>query len=188
VKIVVDQGHGGSDSGAVGPSGLKESYLALEAGKKMKWVLERFGHEVFLTRTADVFMSLESRVDYANELGASLFCSVHFNASDAAAEGIETWYPNNADNQVRSFEAGAALSYIVHQNIMRLVATVDRGCKFKSVEREEFFVIRKTLMPACLLELGFITNPATEKLLQEKYYTDRLALGAAIGLNEFCKL
>ena len=188
MKICLDPGHGGKDPGAVGPSGLKESYIALEVAKKIKWFLNRFGYMVSITRTDDTFVGLEERARIANNSEADVFCSVHFNAAESSADGIETWYPNNIDNQGRSYEAGAALSYIVHNSIMRLVATTDRGCKFKDVEREEFYVIRKTLMPACLLELGFITNPASEALFKERYYLDRLALGVAIGLDKFCKL
>jgi N-acetylmuramoyl-L-alanine amidase len=188
IKIVLDPGHGGSDPGAVGPSGLKESYLTLEVAKKARWFLARWGYEVYMTRTDDVFVSLEDRVKFANEAEAFVFASIHFNAASPEAEGIETWYPNNVNNTVRSYEAGAALSYITHDSIMMLVSAVDRGCKFKDVEREEFYVIRNTLMPACLFELGFISNPASEALFKERYYLDRLALGVAMGLDRYCKI
>ena len=92
MKICLDPGHGGSDPGAVGPGGLKESEAAFEICRYLRLGLADQGNEVELTRTTDDFISLDARCSYANDWLADLFVSIHCNAfSDPAAHGYEVW-------------------------------------------------------------------------------------------------
>ena len=95
-RIVIDPGHGGHDTGTIGPTGLREKDLVLDVGKRLKILLEeKIGAEVVMTRSDDTFIPLEERTAIANEKGADLFISIHANASrDRRARGIETYYLN----------------------------------------------------------------------------------------------
>lgn len=98
-RVVLDPGHGGKDSGAIGPGGTKEKDLTLAMAKRLKGELEAMGLEVFLTRDRDVFVPLEERTRFANEKRADLFISLHVNAAhNRKAYGIETYTLNlNSD-------------------------------------------------------------------------------------------
>lgn len=97
--VVLDPGHGGKDTGAIGPGGVYEKDLTLAMAKRLRGYLEQMGLEVFLTRDKDVTLSLEDRTRFANEKGADLFLSLHVNAShNKKAQGIETYTLNlNSD-------------------------------------------------------------------------------------------
>ena len=95
-RIVIDPGHGGHDTGTIGPTGLEEKNVVLDVGLKLKKLLEQnAGYEVVMTRSDDTFIPLEERTAVANEKSADLFISIHANASpDKSARGIETYYLN----------------------------------------------------------------------------------------------
>jgi len=99
-RIVIDPGHGGHDTGTIGPTGLEEKEVVLDVGLKLKKLLEsNTGCEVVMTRSDDTFIPLEERTAIANEKGADLFLSIHANASpDKSARGIETYYLNFTSN------------------------------------------------------------------------------------------
>ena len=95
-KIVIDPGHGGHDTGTIGPNGLEEKDLVLEVGRRLGKLLEtRLGAEVVYTRKDDTFIPLETRTAIANQQRADLFISIHANSSDDPdARGVETYYLN----------------------------------------------------------------------------------------------
>ena len=95
-RIVIDPGHGGHDTGTLGPTGVEEKDVVLDVGLKLRKLLERnTGCEVVMTRSDDTFIPLEERTAIANEKSADLFISIHANASpDDSARGIETYYLN----------------------------------------------------------------------------------------------
>jgi N-acetylmuramoyl-L-alanine amidase len=99
-RIVIDPGHGGHDTGTIGPTGLEEKDVVLDVGLKLKKLLEQnTGCEVVMTRSDDTFVPLEERTAIANEKAADLFISIHANASsDKSARGIETYYLNFTSN------------------------------------------------------------------------------------------
>ena len=95
-RIVIDPGHGGHDTGTIGPNGLEEKDLVLDVSLRLGRLLEnRLGADVVFTRKDDTFIPLESRTAIANQEGADLFVSVHANSSsDPDARGVETYYLN----------------------------------------------------------------------------------------------
>ena len=97
-RIVIDPGHGGHDTGTVGPEGLREKDLVLDVAKRLgELIEERMNSEVIYTRSDDTFIPLEQRTAIANDAKADLFISIHANSShDPAARGIETYYLNFA--------------------------------------------------------------------------------------------
>ena len=100
-RIVVDPGHGGQDSGALGQNGVKEKDVVLAIGLKLRDLLkEELGLDVVMTRSTDVFIPLEERTAIANKVNADLFVSVHANAAlNRSASGIETYYLNLAKTE-----------------------------------------------------------------------------------------
>jgi N-acetylmuramoyl-L-alanine amidase len=100
-RIVVDPGHGGHDSGALGPNGVMEKDVVLAIGLKLRDLLkEELGLDVVMTRSTDVFIPLEERTAIANKVNADLFVSVHANAAlNRGASGIETYYLNLAKTE-----------------------------------------------------------------------------------------
>ena len=95
-RIVIDPGHGGHDTGTIGPTGLEEKNVVLDVGLKLRALLQQYtGCEVVMTRSDDTFIPLEERTAIANQKSADLFISIHANASrDTSARGIETYYLN----------------------------------------------------------------------------------------------
>ena len=95
-RIVVDAGHGGHDSGTLGPGGLEEKDVVLDVALRLgKLLKQRLGADVIYTRDDDTFIPLETRTAIANKAQADLFISIHANSSpDASARGVETYYLN----------------------------------------------------------------------------------------------
>ena len=95
-KIVIDPGHGGHDTGTIGPNGLEEKDLVLDVGRRLGKLLQaRLGADVVYTRKDDTFIPLETRTSIANQEQADLFVSIHANSSrDPDARGVETYYLN----------------------------------------------------------------------------------------------
>ncbi|MFA5114955.1 MAG: N-acetylmuramoyl-L-alanine amidase [Candidatus Omnitrophota bacterium] len=92
-KIVIDAGHGGTDPGAIGTTGVREKVLTLDIAKRLSRLLRQDGFEVVMTRTSDTFVSLNRRVDIANNSKADLFISVHVNANRVRSlSGFEVYY------------------------------------------------------------------------------------------------
>lgn len=131
-RVVIDPGHGGRDTGTVGPSGLKEKDLVLALSLRLKELLEtRLGTDVVLTRTGDDFVPLEERTAIANQMRADLFLSVHANSSrDQRVTGVETFFLNfssNADErEIASREnAGAQKNIRDLEDLLKQIALGD---------------------------------------------------------------
>jgi N-acetylmuramoyl-L-alanine amidase len=139
-RIVIDPGHGGHDTGTIGPTGLREKDVVLDVGLRLKKLLERkVGCDVVMTRSDDTFIPLEERTAIANEKAADLFVSIHANASrDRSARGIETYYLNftsNPDALEVAARENATSQESVHQlqDLIKKIATTE-----KIEESEEF--------------------------------------------------
>src|SRR5690625_4423655 len=154
VKIMIDPGHGGNDPGAVGKKS-KEKDNVLKVAKKLKTLLEKYGHTVKMTRSTDVFISLSQRANMANSWGADYFISLHNNAASSSATGFETFvYNGGVSQKTKQFQNA------IHGKIAAHIGIHDRGKK-----RANFAVLRQTKMPAVLIEYAFISNVNDEKIL-----------------------
>jgi N-acetylmuramoyl-L-alanine amidase len=148
-RIVIDPGHGGHDTGTIGPSGVMEKDLVLDVALRLKDLIEeRLGGEVVLTRTDDTFIPLERRTEIANENQADLFVSIHANSSrDRAVRGIETFYldfTSSPDNEeIASRENATSEKTIFElQDLVRKIAL-----KEKIDESREFaLVVQKSIL------------------------------------------
>ncbi len=120
-RIVVDAGHGGHDTGTIGPNGLLEKDLVLDVSLRLGRLLEtRLGADVIYTRDDDTFIPLETRTAIANEHQADLFISVHANSSsDPSARGVETYYLNFTSNP-DALEVAARENAVSEKSIFEL--------------------------------------------------------------------
>ncbi len=139
-KIVIDPGHGGHDTGTIGPNGLEEKDLVLEVGRRLGKMLEtRMGAEVVYTRKDDTFIPLETRTAIANQQRADLFISIHANSSqDPAARGVETYYLNFSSSP-EALEVAARENAVSEKSIYELQDLVKKiALKEKIEESREF--------------------------------------------------
>jgi N-acetylmuramoyl-L-alanine amidase len=139
-KIVIDAGHGGHDTGTIGPNGLEEKDLVLDVGRRLGKLLDtRLGAEVVYTRKDDTFIPLETRTAIANQARADLFVSIHANSShDAAARGVETYYLNFTSSP-EALEVAARENAVSEKSIYELRDLVKKiALKEKIEESREF--------------------------------------------------
>jgi N-acetylmuramoyl-L-alanine amidase len=132
-KVVVDAGHGGHDTGTIGPNGLLEKDLVLDVALRLGRLLEKgMGADVVFTRDDDTFVPLETRTAVANKAEADLFISVHANSSrDPAARGLETYYLNftsSADALEVAARENAVSEKSIHelQDLVKKIALKDK--------------------------------------------------------------
>ncbi len=139
-KIVIDPGHGGHDTGTIGPDGLEEKDLVLDVGRRLGKILEaRLGAEVVYTRKDDTFIPLETRTAIANQARADLFVSIHANSShDPDARGVETYYLNFTSSP-EALEVAARENAVSETSIYELQDLVKKiALKEKIEESREF--------------------------------------------------
>ena len=175
-RVVIDPGHGGPDPGAVGIGGLRETDVVLDVGLQLAQLLQNRGVQVLLTRTSEVDVDLPPRVSLANRSGANLFVSLHANALSMDrpdVNGIETFYYQGG----RAYE----LALSIQQQLMAVSpGTPDRGAR-----PGRFFVIRRTVMPSVLTEMGFVTGDIDAPRLADARYRQQLAAALAAGILSY---
>ncbi len=188
--VVIDAGHGGSDSGALGKRGTKEKDVVLDIATRAKHILESRGVAVQLTRSRDTKLDLGTRPALAREWQADVFVSIHINsAANSKSRGAETYvltadgYPSTAEGSKprgmcpgnRFDPANTVLAYDVHRTLMKRTGLKDRG-----VKRARFEVLRSASCPSILVEAGFVSNPDEETRIR----TDAYRIAAAEGIVE----
>src|SRR6202521_5362285 len=139
-KIAIDAGHGGHDTGTIGPNGLLEKDVVLDVAKRLGRLLEtRLGAEVIYTRQDDTFIPLETRTAIANRERADLFISIHANSSrDSDARGVETYYLNFTSSP-EALEVAARENAVSEKSIHELQDLVKKiALKEKIEESQEF--------------------------------------------------
>ena len=171
--VVIDPGHGGHDPGAPGTDYWHEKDFALDIALRVDSNLRRHGVNTFMTRNDDTFVDLFERALLASDINADLFLSIHMNAAEnLEANGVETLYNPNCRNTRFS---GEDFSRIVQRNVLDVTGATDRGIK----ERPRLVILRKTDMPAALLEVGFLSNESDLANLQRPSH--RRAVARAIS-------
>lgn len=179
--IALDAGHGGYDPGAQGTLNgvtINESDLTLQITYKVKEILESRGYEVLMTRTDDSYKTLVERPTLANDNNAALFVSIHINSVDNAptANGTEVFYAESNNREV-----GGVTSSVLAKNILEgMIAQM--GSMNRGVKTAEHAVTKRSNMPACLAEVGFITNPQEVANMVNSDYQYKVAQGIADGI------
>lgn len=173
-KIVIDAGHGGSDPGAIGPSGLKEKDVVLDVSLKLRDILKSKGYEVVMTRSTDIYLSLQQRVNIANSSGADFFLSIHNNSfSSPTSNGTETF-----SYKTTGFSADVAKK--IQNELIKAHGLTNRGFK-----TEAFYVLKYNNIPAALAEIAFISNPYEESLLAQAAFRQKSAQAMADAIMSF---
>jgi N-acetylmuramoyl-L-alanine amidase len=176
-KILIDPGHGGRDSGAVGPSRLKESDVNLHVARRLGAILAPRGLRITHTRTDDTFPTLTQRWQLANRENVDFVISIHCNSDGPTAVGIETL--------VRATGTPAhRLGQAVQKEMVAQTGDRDRGIKF----RTNLAMLNGPRMPSILPEIGFISHPATEAKFRQANYLQLLAAAIAHGVFSFLRI
>lgn len=193
--VCLDPGHGGKDPGNQVGSNQEKSYTLLLA-QEVRKQLSQAGLKVILTRSTDTFVELPTRPEIANRRNADLLVSLHFNAADASrdsAQGAEVYCltPAGASSTNARGEGGGAgsfagnrsneknlfLAYQVQRAVTRSLGAEDRG-----VRRARFAVLRDAVMPATLIEAGFMSHPVEGRKIFTAGYRQKMARAIVEGV------
>lgn len=176
-RVCLDPGHGGTDPGAVGPSGTRESDVVLQIGKYIRRGLLDSGHEVLCTRSNDSYVSLSGRCEMANDWRADLMLSIHANAAEnPTAHGFEVW---TSRGQTSADPIAERIFESISGAFPRLAPRFDRT-DGDSDKEAGFAVLIGTRMPAVLIEVAFIPNAIEERWLRDIGWRMRMA-GAIVS-------
>ncbi|MGI6550441.1 MAG: N-acetylmuramoyl-L-alanine amidase CwlD [Syntrophomonadales bacterium] len=187
--IVVDPGHGGIDSGAVGrQTKTPEKEITLAISKKLARALSQAGAMVVMTRETDTDLSgdmqgsliqkkrrdLSQRVAIAEEVDADLYLSIHTNADPSPRwYGAQTFYYANSPQS-------KVLANCIQDEMVRILGNNKRKAK-----EGVFYIMEKTTMPTVIIEVGFISNPREERMLMDELYQTRIAYAIMSGLVKY---
>lgn len=216
--IVIDPGHGGTETGAAGPQGTLEKDITLSIARKLRSVLENnSGTRVILTREGDQLVPLDDRTALANNNKADLFISIHLNSTlRGYGKGAETYFLSTqaTDDQARNSAAvennavgvnqaatqvGSDLKLILWDMAQteyltessHLAETIQQelndtlGIANRGIKQAPFRVLMGATMPAVLVEVGFINNPAEEKLMNDADYQMKIARAIFRSVQKF---
>ena len=184
--IVIDPGHGGSDSGAIGPTGVMEKSITLRVGNELRRLLTQEGAAVYMTRSTDKEVSpkrskatdieeLQARCDVANQKNADIFISVHMDSfTNDAAKGTTGYYYSLGNKRSR------ILADKIRAGVIDQLGTQSRG-----TQSSNFYVVKHTDMPATLVELAFISNKNEEQLMNSEDGIKKAAQGIADGIADY---
>ena len=176
VLVMIDPGHGGVDPGAVGIGGLQEKGVVMAVSQHVASILRQQGVMVQMTRQVDETVDLQPRVELAEAADATVFVSIHANAVNMQrpeVNGVETYYYSNA---------GAPLANLLHRRVISSVAMNDRG-----VKQARFFVLRRTSMPAALIEIGFVTGAIDAPKLRDPNWQAQMGQAIAAGILDYVR-
>jgi len=179
VLVMLDPGHGGKDPGAIGLGGLREVDVILPVAKRVAEILAKQGIAVKMTRNDDYFIGLDERVMMSRAAGATLFVSIHANSIDNRPDvnGLELYHYN----------IGQSFAETVHSAILDYVNKNGFFLNDRRVRSARFLVLRKSAIPAILVETGYLTNEAESARLRRDDYQKVMAEGIAKGIIQYIK-
>jgi N-acetylmuramoyl-L-alanine amidase len=194
--VVIDPGHGGTDSGAMCGS-ILEKDLALDIAKRAQRLIRLQGVETLLTREGDDYVPLASRAAFANRQRECIFISIHFNDGKmAASTGVETYYAARQTEWAAGLSSwlpflqqvaspppnphSQSLAGFIQNAVVAHTQAVNRGTK-----AEQFYVIANVRHPAVLVEGGFLTNKEDIAKLESDEYRERLAAAICEGILQY---
>jgi N-acetylmuramoyl-L-alanine amidase len=170
ITVVIDAGHGGHDRGGIPGQRIPEKDMTLDVALRLRNVLSASGYRVVMTRSTDVFVPLGGRVAIANSYRNAVFVCIHFNATGRrGASGIETYFYSRDS---------LPLASAIHYYVAGGAPSDNRG-----VRRRGYYVLRRTSIPAVLVECGFLTNPTEAAYAQTASYRQKLAEEIAAGIR-----
>ena len=188
-RIVIDVGHGGKDSGAIGLNGIKENDVVLGIAKEiciLNKMIFKGRYDIYLTRYDDRFIPLSDRSRLAKSLNACMFVSLHCNASTNNSRGMEVYTLNSfSEDSEPNIKKSIALGTEILGEAKLHLKIEDRGMKFAN-----FQVLRETIghCPAILVELGFLTNSDESAYFLETSNVKATALAILLGMDNYLKI
>ncbi len=214
-RVVIDAGHGGHDTGAIGPTGVREKDVTLAIALQVAKKLSAAGLEVVLTRDDDTFLKLEDRAKLANKHRGDLFISIHCNAAEnKKLRGVETYTLNTSANRYSirlaarenatsqrgvsdlqfiladlatkaNTEESSRLADRVQRSLVRGLGTRHKGIRDLGTKEALFYVLLGAKMPAILVETSFLSHPEEEKLLGDDKYQSEIAVAISDAVTGF---
>jgi len=177
-RIMIDAGHGGKDTGAVGKTGLKESDVVLNVAKLLHdELLKSPNYYPELTREDDSFQKLSQRVEREKEFQPAIFISLHCNASVSRKPfDTQIYYHKKSSKGKR-----------LARSIFRFLTDIDstKSKWSRVIENNVYYVLKNTTAPSILIELDFISNPDREGLLSCKLFQKECAKCIAKGIDYY---
>lgn len=183
LKIVIDPGHGGKDSGAVALDGetYEKTVNLLVAERLMDKLYANSEISPTITRTRDEYIKLLDRAGVSNDGDAHLFLSIHFNSADnSSAKGIEVLYASEKNVRIKD-TVQKDFASCLQKALIKETGAVDRGIK----NRPAIIVLNKTKNVAALAELGFLSNEDDLENIKDPDYIDKLAQGLYNGIEDY---
>lgn len=183
LKIVIDPGHGGKDSGAVALDGetYEKTVNLLVAERLMDKLSANSEISPTITRTRDEYIKLLDRAGVSNDGDAHLFLSIHFNSADnSSAKGIEVLYASEKNVRIKD-TVQKDFASCLQKALIKETGAVDRGIK----NRPAIIVLNKTKNVAALAELGFLSNEDDLENIKDHDYIDKLAQGLYNGIEDY---
>jgi N-acetylmuramoyl-L-alanine amidase len=170
--VVIDAGHGGFDRGGIRANIIPEKGVALDVARRLRTYLADAGLRTIMTRSQDTFVTLDRRVAIANGQRRAIFVSIHFNSAPRrGADGIETFYGSPRAKKLAS---------LIQRYAMKTTSGENRGIK-----QARFYVLRRSRIPAVLIECGFLTNPQDARRASRPAWRDQLARQIARAIIEY---
>ena len=176
--VCLDPGHGGQDPGSISASGRPEKVYNLEVARKVRDLLAARGYTVVMTREGDETVSLEDRAQKAIAAKASALVSIHHNAAPSSqANGTEVLYRSGDGRSLR-------LAQTVYDRLIASLGTTPRGVKART-DLRVLNLAYQARIPACLVEVAFISNPDEEKRAADPDFQNQAAQAIAEGVDRF---
>lgn len=202
-RVIVDCGHGGKDSGAIGCFSVCEKDVTMNIGVRVAQLLRAQGIDAVLTRDGDQTIALDERTSFANTHNAHMLVSIHANAAPQSEKisGIETFCLNDAlftsknklGNQWdktmmhQRYAQSHRLAQTLHANTVKAAQQHHTHVVDRRVKHSVAQVLVGSSMPSALIEVGFLSNPHEAKLLQSHLYQSALAYGICTGIISYIK-
>lgn len=183
IKIVLDAGHGGTDSGAVSTidKTVTEKALNLDMIERLNERFLMLGYDVILTRSEDEYIKLLDRARISNTSDADIFLSIHFNSTtNSTSKGIEVLYASEKNVIIKSVEQ-VHLAKAIQKELIESTGSTNRGVK----NRADLIVLNKTKNVAALCELGFLTNREDMENITNSSYLDTMADAIVRGVENY---
>jgi N-acetylmuramoyl-L-alanine amidase len=214
-RIVIDPGHGGSDVGAKGINNMQEKNIALSIAQQTNKTMRKIGLKSILTRSSDKSLTLIERTDFANQLKADLFISIHVNSvgkHGKSASGIETYHAAANNNNPDNYDSGTfsinlpnnhntrylankllhkktnrskKLAINIQNNLMETLANKEFNVINRGIKKDNYTVLINSDAPSALVEVGFLTNKKEAQRLSDKNYQKIIALGICKGVKQY---
>lgn len=188
--IAIDPGHGGVDPGAVSKNGIKEDEINLEIALKLKRLIEQSGGIVFMTRSTDQGLytsesktlrqmkteDLKKRRELIDTSTSEILISIHLNSfTKSYYYGAQTFYKKGS-------EEGKQLAYIIQEELKNIL---DKDNRREPQQRDDIYLLKEVSIPAVLVECGFLSNSAEEKLLVDESYQEKIAWAIYVGIMNY---